>query len=109
LKQLKDDKDGTVQHIHKFVDVLSREIRTSLEYCSREYDLKTERIYVTGAAANNELVCQNLVDTLGFSTYCFNPFGNVKIDKLQERISDFRSKAPAFVPALGLAIRHLKV
>jgi type IV pilus assembly protein PilM len=109
LKHLKDQDDSAAQHIHKFVDVLSREIRTSLEYCSREYDLKTERIYVTGAAANNELVCQNLADTLSFSTYCFNPFVNVKVEKLRERIGDFRSKAPAFAPALGLAIRHLKV
>jgi type IV pilus assembly protein PilM len=109
IKGIKTPEDSSAQYIQRFVDTLSREIRTSIEYCSREYDLKTERMYITGAAAKNDLVCQYIADTLGCQTFCFNPFVNITMEKLNDRITDFRSKAPAFVPALGLALRHLKV
>jgi Tfp pilus assembly PilM family ATPase len=109
LKGVKSSDDASALYVQQFVETLSRELRTSIEYCSREYDLKIERIYVTGAAAKNELVCQYIADALGCQTFCFNPFVKVKMDKLNNRIADFRSKAPAFVPALGLAVRHLKL
>jgi len=109
IKDIKTPDDNSAQYIRQFVEVLSREIRTSIEYCSREYDLKTERIYVTGAAAKNELVCDCIAEALGCQTVCFNPFVKITMNKLNNRIADFRSKAPAFVPALGLAVRHLKI
>lgn len=95
------------QAVHEFSESLLREIRTSLDYCSREYDLKTERLYVSGAPASNAQLCQAMAAALELPVYRFDPFVNIPMNGLGEMIGDFRSKAPAFVPALGLAVRTL--
>ena len=107
MNEGKEHTEITGHAIHNFAETLVREIRTSLDYCSREYDLKTERMYITGAPAENVLLCQALTIAIDIPVYRFDPFVNIPLSALENRIGDFRSKAPAFAPVLGMAIRTL--
>ena len=93
--------------VEKFIARVANEVTTSLGYCQREFDLKSNRLYVSGGPANNQMVTDLLQERSGIATFRFDPFLRADLAPLENRISDFRAAAATFTPALGLAVRSL--
>ena len=91
----------------KFLSSIATEMRTSFDYCQREYDIKCERLYVTGGLANKTSTAQMLHDLARVDAYRYDPFVKVKLDALGTRAAEFRAQFSSFVPVLGGAVRDL--
>jgi len=83
------------------------EVKTSFEYCKREFDFSCERLYLTGGMADKVGAAALAKDLHGVPAFRFNPFVKVEVNALDQRIGEFRAVMGAFTPALGVAIRAL--
>lgn len=104
---LEDEK--LAGYVMNYLDSLIREAKTSLEFCRREFDIKIERIYLTGGVVRNATICDMLSTKLGIEVYGYIPFENIPMTNMHEKRLDFKLKAHSFLPALGLAIRELDI
>ncbi len=91
----------------KLLSAIATEMRTSFDYCQREFDIKCERLYVTGGLANKPSTVQMLRDLSRIDAYRYDPFAKVKLDALGSRLAEFRNQLSAFVPVMGNAVRDL--
>ena len=109
IDKLSDEKfeDSNLGNIiNDFVNRICKELRASLAYCKREFDVDVQRLYVTGGAAVNKAIIKKINETIGLPVYTFNPFENIDLSSLGEGSSDFIKNSPAFVPLFALAVRE---
>jgi len=83
------------------------EMRTSFEYCKRDYDFSCERVYITGGLADRIGIAGIAKELCGAPSYAFNPLTDQSLQALDARVRDLREVAGAFTPAFGLASRPL--
>jgi type IV pilus assembly protein PilM len=83
------------------------EVKTSFEYCKREFDFSCERLYLTGGMADKLGAAAIAKELHGVAAYRFDPFVKVNVDALDQRLGEFRAVTGAFTPALGVAMRAL--
>jgi len=95
--------------VARYVNRLSNEVRTSLGYCEREYDVTAERIYVTGDPANMNKVVEQIGAHVGVTAYRFDPFVGVDTGDDADRVRILRTHAPALAPVMGLAVRDYEI
>jgi type IV pilus assembly protein PilM len=93
----------------RYVSRLSNEIRTSLGYCEREFDVNAERIYVTGSPANLALIVAQIGERLGVPAYRFDPFVGLEPGDDADQVRVLRMHAPALAPVMGLAVRQYEI
>ena len=89
-----------------FVTRICKELKASLLYCKREFDVEAQRLYITGGAAVNKLIRNKTSEIIGLPVYLFNPFENIDLSALGERSKDFIKNTAAFVPLFALAVRE---
>ncbi len=106
LSDVNHNDEGVNSILNDFVTNVSIELKASLLYCKREFDVDVEEIYATGGAANNKNIIRELSDSVGLPVRCFNPFENVNLSPLGDAKEDFDKNALAFVPLFALAIRE---
>lgn len=95
----------SAEQLARVLSPLTTELKASLQYCTRHYNVHLSRVILTGGGAEYESVRAHMEDTLGISAYRFDPFLKADITPLEERISDFRAHASTFTAALGVAVR----
>jgi len=83
------------------------EVKTSFEYCKREFDFSCERLYLTGGMADKVGAAAMVKEQYGVAAFRFDPCVKVDLDALDQRIGEFRAVMGTFTPALGVAIRAL--
>ncbi|MCX7004008.1 MAG: pilus assembly protein PilM [bacterium] len=83
------------------------EVKTSFEYCKREFDFSCERLYLTGGMADKVGAAALAKELYGVAAFRLDPFVKVGLDALDQRIGEFRAVTGAFTPALGVALRAL--
>ncbi|NLF38655.1 pilus assembly protein PilM [bacterium] len=93
--------------VEKVLARLANEIKTSLEYCAREFELKSERLYLTGGLADCPEAAGLVGSLTALPTFRFDPFVNARLGPLDTRVGDLRAMAASFVPVMGLAVREL--
>ena len=93
--------------VEKVLARLANEIKTSLEYCAREFELKSERLYLTGGLADCPEAAGLVGSLTALPTFRFDPFVNARLGPLDTRVGDLRAMAATFVPVMGLAVREL--
>ena len=109
IDKLSDEKfeNNDVDNVvNDFVIRISKELKASLAYCKREFDVDAQRLYVTGGAAINKTIIKKINENIGLPVYMFNPFENINLQTLGEGAKDFIKNAPAFVPLFALAVRE---
>jgi len=110
VNKLSDDKlenDDIKNIINNFVNRVCEELKASLSYCKREFDVNVQSLYVTGGAANNKIIIQKLNEIIGLPVHTFNPFDIINLSALGDGKNDFNKNAPAFAPLLALAVRDV--
>lgn len=98
---------GTQASFERFIGRLAGELRSSFDYFRREFDFTCERIYLTGGLADRPGVPEVINRVTHLPTVRFDPFVNVNLGALDNRVGTLREQAAAFVPAMGLAVRSL--
>ena len=102
--QLENNEISNV--VNDFVNRVCKELKASLSYCKREFDVDVKRLYITGGAAINKTIISKINEIIGLQTLQFNPFENTNLSALGEGGNDFIKNAPAFVPLFALAVRE---
>ena len=92
--------------VNEFVNRICKELKASLSFCKREFDVDVKRVYLTGGAATNKTIISKINEIIGLPAHKFNPFEKTDLSALGEGKNDFIKNAPAFVPLFALAVRE---
>jgi type IV pilus assembly protein PilM len=92
---------------HRCLGRILAEVKTSFEYCKREFDFTCERLYLSGGMADKVGAAAIAKEIYGVPAYHFDPCVKVSLDLLDQRIGEFRAAIGAFTPALGAAMRTI--
>jgi len=106
LSEEKNADDKVNDLIAEFVNSVCIELKASLAYCKREFDVDVKRIYLTGGASNNVKITQLLSDVINLSVHQFNPFRKIYLSGQVAANDDFQNNALSFVPLFALAVRE---
>ena len=109
VNKLADEKfeNNDIHNItNDFVSRICKELKASLLYCKREFDVDAQRLYVSGGAAVNKLIRNKISEIIDLPAYLFNPFENIDLTALGERSNDFIKNTATFVPLFALAVRE---
>jgi len=93
----------------RFVRRIADELHISFDFLRRECDFSCDRIYLTGGAADCPSLPALLEQATNIPCVRFDPLLSCNLDALETRIADLRDHAATFAPAIGLAIRPLKL
>jgi len=93
----------------RFVRRIADELHISFDFLRRECEFSCDRIYLTGGAADCPGLPALLEQATNIPCVRFDPLLSCNLDSLEARIADLRDHAAMFAPAVGLAIRTLKL
>lgn len=93
--------------LERYMAQLITELKASLNYCARHYNVSIARVIISGGGAVYEDIRALLESQLNIPTFRFDPFIKTDLTPLDTRIGEFRALSASFTAAMGVAVRHI--